>query len=185
MDSLCGTLSFPAGTTFSMALSSFVPNPSGTGGTINILLNGQIVATWNAIDSNGTIVPNGYYHFVIEEHSTDGNTVFLERDAFIAPNNNQLVDLVAMPNVGHPGDIIRFAASFAGTAADGQSKIRIYAVSGELVQTLQISNGTSSWNLVNSNYQTVASGVYIVVLDGLNPLNGQKCSKTVKVLVTH
>ena len=168
-----------------MTLSNFSPDPSGLGGNITILLNGQKVATWNATDSKGNIVPNSYYHFIMSEHTSDGNVVLMERDAFIAPFRGEPVSLSAMPNVGHPGGTITFSASFAGTPADGQSKVRIYAVSGELVQTLTLSNGVVTWDLTNTNYQAVASGVYLAVLTGIDPTNGQKLYKISKVMVTH
>ena len=168
-----------------MTLSAFAPNPNGDGGTIVIFLNGQPVANWNGIDSNGKYVPNSYYHFVMKENAGAGNTILLERDAFVAPYHGETVSFGAMPNVAHPGDTILFSASFGGVAADGQSKIRLYAVSGELLQTLSITNGIVSWDLRTTSSQLVASGVYLAVLEGINPTNGQKSYKITKVLVTH
>jgi len=168
-----------------MSLSSFVPNPSGAGGSIAVNLNGLAIATWNATGLNGKPVPNGFYHFVIEEHTAEGNTIFLERDAFLMPYHGQDASLSAMPNIGHSGDTIQFVASFAGTLADGQSKIKIYAVSGELVQTLAVQNGTAAWDLSNTGQKMVASGVYLAVLDGVDPANGQQGRKIVKVMVIH
>ena len=185
MAMVCGSVSFPAGTAYSMTLSNFAPNPNGAGGSITILLNGQVVATWDATDSKGNLVPNSYYHFILQEHASDGSTVLLERDAFIAPYHNEPVSLSAIPNVGRPGGTISFTASFAGTPADSQSKIRLYAVSGELVQSLTLSNGVVTWDLTNMNYQPVASGVYLAVLTGIDPTNGQKLYKISKILVTH
>ena len=183
--SFCGTGNFAAGTTFSMALSNFVPNPVGAGGSIAVNLNGQTIATWDVTGLNGKLVPNGFYHFVIQEHTAEGNTLFLERDAFLMPYHGQDVSLSALPNIGHPGGVIQFVASFVGTLADGQSKIRIYAVSGELVQTLGIQSGTAAWDLSNIGHKTVASGIYLAVLDGVDPVSGQQARKIVKVMVTH
>ena len=167
-----------------MSLSSFQPNP-GLGGSINIYLNGQLVASWNAVDDGGQMVPNGFYHFVLEENPVGANSILLERDAFVDPNHGGAVSLSAAPNVGHPGDTIQFSASFAGIAADGQSKIKIYGVDGELVQTLTLSNGAAAWDLTNKSSQKVAAGLYVAVLDGINPTSGQKLRKICKVLVFH
>ncbi len=168
-----------------MSLSSFQPNPSGLGGSIDIYLNGQLVATWNVTDDSGNIVPNSFYHFVLEEHPATGNSVLLERDAFVAPNHGGAVSLSALPNVGRPGDILQFSASFAGSPADSQSKIKIYAVSGELVRNLSIANGVTSWDQANASSQKVAAGVYIAVLEGVNPSNGQKLRAAIQILVIH
>ncbi len=185
MASICWSVEFPYGTNFSMVISDFLPNTKGTGGTILIYLNGQIIATWNVTDSAGRLVPNGFYHFVVLETTKDGNTVQLERDAFISTYHGESVSLLALPNIGHPGDTIKFNASFAGIAGDSQSKIKIYMTDGELVQILEVSAGGASWDLRNVNGQIVASGLYFAVLDGVDPVGGQKLSQTKKILVTH
>lgn len=185
MASVCGSAVFPNGTNFSMALSTFVPNPNGPGGTISIYLNGQLIATWNVTNTAGNLVPNGFYQFLLLETTSDGNTIQLERDAFISTYHGEQVSLLVLPNVAHPGDILKFIASFAGIPADNQSKIKIYTTAGELVQTLGISAGTASWDLRNINNFTVVSGVYIAVLDGIDPAGGQKLSQVKKILVTH
>lgn len=137
------------------------------------------------MDDNGKYVPNSYYHFVMRENAGTGNTVLLERDAFIAPFHGDLVSLTALPNVCHAGDVVNISASFSGTPADGQSTIRVYAVSGELIRNLSIANGVTTWDLRGANSQTVASGIYLLVLEGINPTSGQKSYKITKVLVTH
>lgn len=168
-----------------MTLSNFVPNPNGPGGTITVFLNGQTVGTWNATTDSGEWVPNGFYHFVLVEHASDGSTVQMERDAFISTFHGESMALVAAPNMVHSGDSVNFNASFAGTPADSQSKIKIYATNGELVRTLILSFGTASWDLRNNHGQAVGSGIYIAVLDGIDPASGQSLNKIIKVLVTH
>jgi hypothetical protein len=168
-----------------MTLSAFSPNANGPGGTISINLNGQLVGTWNATNDGGNLVPNGYYHFVLQEHMNDGNVVQMERDAFITTFHGEAVMLTAWPNVGHPGDTIKFSASFAGTPADNIGKIRLYTASGELVQTLPISGGAASWDLKNSEGDVLSSGIYLAVLYGVDPQSGQKLGKVIKILVTH
>ena len=167
-----------------MALSAFTPDPVGVGGSITIYLNGQIVAIWDARDDKGKFVPNSFYHFVMEEHSAEGNIILLERDAFVSPYHGEVVALMAAPNIGRPGDILQFTASFAGNPADGRSKLRIYTIAGELVQSLPFSGGAAAWDLTNANGQTLASGVYLGVLDGIDPTNGQKFNKVIKLLLT-
>lgn len=168
-----------------MSLSAFTPNPNGPGGTISVYLNGQLVGTWNVTSNNGTLVPNGEYHFVLLEHTTDGNTVQMERDAFIPTFHGEPVAFWAFPAKAQQGESVTFTASFAGTVADGQSTIKVYAVSGELIRTLPISNGTASWDLRNLDGASLSAGLYLAVLDGVDPRNGQSFRKVVKILVNH
>lgn len=109
----------------------------------------------------------------------------MERDAFIATFHGESISLIAWPNFAHPGGTVNFTASFAGTPANNQSKIKIYTADGELVQTVTLNAGSSTWDLRNASGQTVASGVYLAVLDGIDSASGQALNKTVKVLVTH
>ncbi len=109
----------------------------------------------------------------------------MERDAFISTYHGESISLVAWPNTAHPGQMVNFNASFAGTPADSQSKMKIYTADGELVQTVSFTVGTALWDLRNPSGQVVASGLYLAVLDGVDPLNGQSLNKVVKVVVTH
>lgn len=148
-------------------------------------MNGQVVSVWDTRDDDGKFVPNSFYHFVMEEHSAEGNVIMLERDSFVSPYHGEAVALSAAPNTGKPGDTLQFTATFAGNPADGRSKIMIYTVAGELAQSLPLSNGMASWDMTNANGQFVAAGVYIAVLDGIDPTNGQKFNKMIKLLVSH
>lgn len=168
-----------------MSLSPFAPNPTGPGGTITVYLNNQVVGTWNATNDNGTYVPNGFYHFVLQEHTNSGDVVQLERDSFISTFHGQAVSFTALPNVVHPGDTVLFNASYAGIGADQQSKIKIFTVSGELLQTLSLSGGAATWDGKNNIGQELASGIYLAVLDGIDPANGQSVRCILKLLFTH
>ena len=134
---------------------------------------------------NGSLVPNGYYYFAFETTDNAGNKVVFKRIAFVMTYHNQAVSLAAIPNVAHPGDMIHFFASFAAAPADEQSRLKIYTISGELVQVLSISGGTATWNLTNRGGQILASGIYLAVLDGMDPVSGVKMQKTVKVMVIY
>ncbi len=168
-----------------MALSSFIPNPGGPGGTIEISLDGQVVAKWNATNEMGNWVPNGTYYFVAEITNSGGTRVILKRAAFVMTYHNQAILLTAMPNLAHSGETIHFFASFGAAPADERSGVKIYAVSGELVQTLAISGGATAWDLTNRRGQIAASGVYLAVLDGEDPVSGLSMRKVVKLMVIH
>ncbi len=168
-----------------MSLSSFIPNLNGPGGIIEINLNGQVVAAWDATNESGSWVPNGTYYFVIETTDRAGKKIIHKRVAFVMTYHNQAVSLTAMPNVGHPGETIYFFASFGAAPADDRSSLKVYAVSGELVRVLTISAGTAAWDLTNQSGWFAASGTYLVVLDGMDPRTGVGARKIVKVMVIH
>jgi hypothetical protein len=182
---ICGLSGFAGEGSYTIAISDYTPDPGENGGTITIILNGLTIATWDCRDRNGNLIPNSFYHFVLFGHTPDGGEIVLETDAFIAPHRGHAVALTARPNKAGAGDNILFSASFDGVPADGQSKIRIYTVAGELVRTIAVSNGTASWQLETADGTPVASGVYLAVLDGINPTNGQKLVKITKVSVLH
>lgn len=183
---LCGNILFPNGSVYSATLSSFVPSPSGLGGTITIYLNNKPVAVWNGLDSKGQLVPNGFYHFTIVENLPGGNTVVLARDAFIdAESGTRGLQISARPNLAHPGDTVTILASFSGTPPDAQSKIKIYDIAGELLATRSLSNGAASWDLRNLTGQEVGTGLYLVVFDGNDPVSGTPVRKAVKIILIH
>jgi hypothetical protein len=182
---VCGVNDLPGDTDYTMTISRFIPNSSGGGGNITINLNGRFVAAWNCLDRNGNMVPNSYYHFVLEGHTQDGATIRLETTAFVAPHRGEGISLNARPNIARDGDVILFYASLGGIPPDERSHVRIYTLAGELVQSIPITNGTASWILNAVDGRPVASGIYIAVLDGINPANGQKSSAKCKVLVLH
>jgi len=182
---LTGTSNFRVSDPLSLTVSPFVPAISVPGGSLNILMNGQVIATWDAEDQNGKLVTDGVYQIVVTEQFPDGSSIVLAQNASVAPYSNQgVIDFTAMPNMVHPGDVVKFSASFSGIVADGQSKIKIYDLAGELVNSLPLLNGTAAWDISNSGRQAAASGIYLAVLDGVNPVSGQHLTKTLKILVT-
>jgi hypothetical protein len=98
---------------------------------------------------------------------------------------NQTVSLIAMPNLAHSGGIIHFFASFGAASANERSSLKIFAVSGELVQIIPILEGAAYWDLTNRNGQISASGIYLAVLDGVDPVSGVSIRKAVKLMVIH
>ena len=136
------------------------------------------------MDNAGNVVPNGTYHIVVEEHFPDGTVEVLAQNASIDPYTGQeTVVLVAAPNFVHSGDgPVSFTCSYAGNPADARSHIKIYNLAGELVNDLPVASGTAAWNLTTSGNEPIASGIYLAVLDGIDPVSGQHLTKTSKIL---
>lgn len=182
----CAGIIFPIGSTYSMTISPFKPNPTGGGGTITVYLNGQVICVWNVKSFTFLTAPNGFYRFVLVVHDLSGATITLSQDAFILTNEGQpTIQLSALPNTAHPGDTVQFYASLNGNPADSQSALKIYSIAGEWLKTLTFTNGKTSWDATNKDLQPVASGVYLAVLVGVDPNTGVKGNKIVKVLVLH
>ncbi len=179
-----GVSSFSPTDVLTLSLSTFVPTSPEPGGSLNISLNGQIIGTWNALDNSGNVVPNGIYHIVVEEHFPDGTVMILAQNASIDPFTGQeTAKLVAAPNLAHPGDTIHFTATYAGNPADTRSRIKIYSLDGELVNEVAVSvSGTATWDLTTPQHEPIASGIYLAVLDGIDPASGQSLTKTAKIL---
>jgi hypothetical protein len=82
----------------------------------------------------------------------------------------------------HPGDTVTFACSFAGGPADGRSHIKIYNLTGEMVYEVAVSGGTATWDLTTLRHSPISSGIYLAVLDGIDPVSGLHLTKTSKIL---
>jgi len=93
---------------------------------------------------------------------------FDETNVYVVPNpvtNESMAPWAFEPNNADPsGEKAEFR-----NLPKCPSTVRIYTVSGDLVQTLNhdgsAGNGTLAWNLVSRNGQTVTSGVYIFSVD--------------------
>jgi hypothetical protein len=119
----------------------------------------------------------------VEEHFPNGAVEVLAQNASVDPFIGQeKAVLVAAPNFVHPGDTVTFTCSFAGNAADGRSHVKIYNLNGELVDELPVAGGTATWNLTTLRNSPISSGLYLAVLDGIDPVSGQHLTKTSKIL---
>jgi hypothetical protein len=90
--------------------------------------------------------------------------------------------VMAMPNISQGGEPIQFKVSLSQPS---QIKLSIYSIAGERIFS-EVSQGNSgpnllSWALVNNTGASVASGLYIYVLEIDGP-NG-KTQKMGKVVV--
>jgi hypothetical protein len=167
-----------------MSFSAYVPNPSGPGGTLTIYLNNLPVVVWDSLDGSGQLAQNGIYHIVLEERDSNHNSLFFSGNVVVMPYHSvNLANFTAAPNVAHNGDTIRLSASFSGAPADGRSQVKVYAVTGELARILAVSNGQANWDLRNNDGGLVASGVYILDLDGMDVNTGVATHKFLKVIV--
>lgn len=167
-----------------MAVSTFAPDPSAPGGTLTLTLNGKVMAVWDAMDHLGRVVPNGFYHLVITQALADGTQVVLNRAVYVNPHAQKAqIQLSAYPNLVSSGAPVQVSASVEGNPAEGADLIKIYAMNGELLKTLDLVNGQAVWDLTNKEGKQVASGLYFIVFDVLDPATRAEAHKAVKVVV--
>lgn len=93
------------------------------------------------------------------------------------------VQLSAQPNIAYFGGTIRLLATVEGNPVNGSHILKLYDTSKELVKTLDMSGGQAVWDLTNSVGQDVASGLYLIVLDTVDPQTGSPAQKVIKVVV--
>lgn len=184
MTTLCGTLPAMTPCALNLTVSSFVPNPTAPGGTLSLGLNGQIIATWNATDHDGQVVPNGLYQLVITQAFTNGTTTTLERSVYVSTyNRTSQVQMTARPNIVLNGAPVSLTASVGNQPVQGAGVFKVYATDGELLKTLDAANGQGVWDLTTLRGGKVVSGLYLIALDALDPQTGIPVRKAVKVLV--
>lgn len=167
-----------------LTVSSFAPNPSGLGGSVALFLNGKTLTTWNATNNNGTVVPNGFYHIVVIQVFSDGTNAQYQTTVYVGTlSRTAPVQLSAQPNIITSGGTIRLLAMVEGNPVTGPGVLKLYDTSGELMKTLDMSGGQAVWDLTNAAGQGVASGLYLIVLDTVDPQTGQPAQKVIKVVV--
>jgi hypothetical protein len=181
---LCGVLGVLNSQNLNLTVSSFAPNASGLGGTLVFSLNGKTLVTWNTTNNNGTVVPNGFYNLVLTQVFTDGTSVQLQTTVYVGTlSRTTQVQLSAQPNIAYSGGTIRLLGTVEGNPVTGNRVLKLYDTSKELVRTLDMSGGQAVWDLTNSAGQEVASGLYLIVLDIVDPQTGTPAQKVIKVVV--
>jgi hypothetical protein len=167
-----------------VTVSKFTPLTSSPGGTLTIYLNGQVVAVWDAKDMDGRVVPNGFYHMTLTQAFTDRSQEVLNFAVYVDPRSQvSSVNLVAQPNITHTDGNILFSGMVGGKPVSGANVFKVFTLNGELVKTLDAVNGQAVWNLTNLKGEKVASGLYLISLNVMDPLTWTPAHKTVKVVV--
>jgi hypothetical protein len=181
---LCGNLPPQAAQNLNLTVSNFTAGTSGPGGSLTLFLNGQVLAEWNATDSRGKVVPNGFYHLVITQALTDGTQIALNRAVYVSPYSQKAqLQLVAYPNLVTSNGAVQITASLEGSPANGAGLVRVFALNGERVKTLDLVNGQAAWDLTNEEGKEVGSGLYFIGFDVMDPKTGADAHKIVKVVV--
>jgi hypothetical protein len=167
-----------------LAVLAFVSGTSGPGGSLTLTLNGQVLAVWDATDSRGQVVPNGFYHLILTQTFTDGTQIVLNRGVYVDPYSQATeAQMLVGPNVVHPGATVEVSGQVEGNPVEGAGVFKVYALDGELLKTLDAVNGQASWDLTTREGKQVASGLYLIVMNVMDPKTNSPATKTAKVAV--
>jgi hypothetical protein len=180
---LTGTNLYPNPSELTLVLSPFVPSASGQGGSVTVSLNQQVVTVWDIRDNHGHLVSNGVYQVLVEEKSGANSYFYSQNISIVAMGQTSKAVLKAAPNLVHSGDQVQLSATIDGQPAGAPAVIKIYTLFGELVRTLPISGGQATWNIQNHANAAVSSGLYFVVLDGVDGITGQPIEKSTEIVV--
>lgn len=157
---------------------------NGTG-SVTFTLDGAACAAWDGRDDHGGPVPLGFYHLAITQTFLDGTQALFEK-SFYWGNHAPLpaVVLTAAPNLVVAGGAVHLSALVEGHPVDAPGGVKIYALSGEFVKGLDLVAGQADWDLTNGQGGSVASGLYLVVLD-VQDSHGDPARKVIKVGLKH
>ncbi len=127
----------------------------------------------------------GFYYVVILQTFTDGTQGRFEK-SFYWGNHAPLASVVlqAQPNWAASGGVIHLMAQVDGNAVDALGGLKLYTLSGELLRSLDLTGGQADWDLTNAQGSSVASGIYLVVLDARDS-HGNPTRKVIKVGIKH
>ncbi|MCX7698468.1 MAG: T9SS type A sorting domain-containing protein, partial [Candidatus Goldbacteria bacterium] len=164
------------------------------GGTVNINCGQGNVLQWDGKNSNGYLVTNGSYEIQIQVKRQDGYQVITSKKVtiFVEENKEPILYDPQNPDIYpkiYPNP--KFTKWDVGEItiewfriAEGEIKIKIYNVAGELIKQIRgnLADKKIKWNLKTDSGDSVASGLYIVVLEA-KKTTGEKEIKTTKFSV--
>jgi flagellar hook assembly protein FlgD len=138
-------------------------------------IGGSNFISWDGKTGQGKIIDNGIYEIQVEIRTKNGFnkiasktvTIFvLEGDKVLSDTNNPNLFPKVYPNpvfveTEEAEQIIEWYKAYPG-----EIKIKIYNISGELVNEIKgdLNNKYIKWNLKTKNGIPVSSGIYIMVL---------------------
>jgi flagellar hook assembly protein FlgD len=138
---------------------------------------------WDGKNSQGDYVVSGVYEVQLVVKTSTGSSVIASKPITILDeaSGDVLGTIKSLPNP-YTGDTTTPLKFTWQPSADGTIKIKIYNIAGELVRTLvgDLGAATINWDLKGVGGQTVSSGTYICVFEGVDN-NGNKKTKIVKI----
>jgi flagellar hook assembly protein FlgD len=133
-------------------------NGTGEGVSITSVMSGNtLLGTWDGRNDQGRIVNDGQYYIELKVEDGKGNHSMMDLPVAVLASMNGGKTMVVKPNVltkDHPVGMID------GGVAGGTVNVKVYSLTGSLVETL---NGVPGSGVVQLNGENMSSGLYILV----------------------
>jgi hypothetical protein len=147
---------------------------------------GQVI-TWDGNNSEGITVESGVYEVKVEISTGDGYIIAASKSITVLNAGKQgvLSNIVTYPNpVVMTGGVHQDMHITWQATGTGQVTLQVNNLAGELISTFRatLESGTAIWDLRTASGQDVASGMYVMFLQGKKD-TGEVQVKVVKVCV--
>ncbi len=170
-----------AGPVTAVQLSSLVLQTSlTTSNPVTIGMSNGVTLAWDGSCSGGTLATNGVYYLEIFSENGTGGEEVITKDLTVVNSSGSGNGVVAYPNPWQSGGPpLTFRAS---TTQPLTLKVRLYDLAGEKVAVFMGLPGTSQAFLPNG---TVASGVYVAVVELWDANGFMIARQNLKVMIRH
>jgi len=171
--------SVSGGTTYTAPTTVISHDP--TLETIYIQTSGTpVTLVWDGTSNEGTIVTPGEYTIEVHWNNGAGQTTDISRQVLVMANTSLSGAAIAKPNVLSSATTMMTTIDASSVPLAAGMKIKIFTVTGELVQSLTVSSTSTTWSAVG-----LASGIYIVNVEIDNANGGVVNQQRLKILVIH
>jgi hypothetical protein len=125
--------------------------------TTSVMSGSALLGTWDGRNDGGKIVNNGQYfiELKVEDGKGDHSTVVLAVSVLASRDGGQT--MVVRPNVLTKDHLM---GTIDGGVAGGTVNVKVYSLTGSLVETL---NGVPGSGTAQLNGAALSSGIYILV----------------------
>lgn len=142
---------------------------------------------WDGTGIDGVLVAGGVYEVKIEQQFEDGYRTMLTKSITVLTERAMALieDLKAVPNPIMPGGSSGERVEFTWSSPySGRMEMKIYNNAGELIRKLHagLAGGSVRWDLKTTGGQTVSSGVYAVIAEGIKD-TGEKEKQILKSVI--
>ncbi len=142
---------------------------------------------WDGLNSQGEVVSTGIYEIQIEIKTDQGYKVVASKTVSVisAKKTELFKNIKAYPNPYYiKGENAGKVTVAWENINSGNVIIRVYNISGELIRKVDgdLSKGKIEWDLKTSTGQMVASGLYIIIVEG-KKINGEKEIQKIKLTI--
>jgi len=142
---------------------------------------GPVTLVWDGKNDKGEVVMGGHYQLEVKWDNGKGSVTEITKGVLVVGGRVPQGTAVAKPNVLTIANGTRVSVIEVNSAQGLTVRGRVYTVAGELVATL-VNDPASPWKTAWDG-GTVASGLYLAVVEGVNAQGGLALRQVVKIMV--